>query len=203
MKVSHIIIKVNNLDEAVEKWTKKGFVVEYGKRKNSYNALIYFKEGPYIELYERYGMPSFLKKIMRFFGKKAFVDRMDFWDNHNEGIIGLELETYEDNVEKEVKLLKEYNEKYMLMNCKRLDAKDRNLKFTCVFPDNMKIPAFMTYFSIDPKPKTDIHPNGIKGVKSVAFGTEKKLIPLINQLCEDDRLKLYIGKGVRDLEWLQ
>lgn len=202
MKVSHIIIKVNCLDEAVKEWTKNGFIVEYGKKKNSYNALIYFKEGPYIELYERCGMPSLLKKVMKFFGKKAFVDRMDFWDNHQEGIIGLELETYQTNVEKEVGLLREYNEKYMLMNCKRLDAKDRKLEFTCVFPDSMKIPAFMTYFSIDPKPKTDIHLNGIKGVKSIAFGTEEELIPLINKLCDDDRLKLFIGSGVCDLEWL-
>lgn len=45
MKVSHILYKVNDLDEAVRDWSKEGFTVEYGKTKNPYNAIIYFSEG--------------------------------------------------------------------------------------------------------------------------------------------------------------
>ena len=203
MKLSHIIIKVDNLEKAVKEWTEKGFVVEYGKSKNPYNALIYFKDGPYVELFERCGIPRFLKKIMRLFGKKAFIDRMDYWDNHEEGLIGLEIETYEKTLDKEIEMLNDYNEKFFKIDAKRLDTKNRELEFTCVFPDNLKIPPFMTYFSVDPKPKEHIHSNNIKGVKSISFGTDESLIPLINKLCNDNRLKLFVGDGVRDLEWLE
>lgn len=34
MKVSHILYKVKDLDEAVRKYRADGFVVEYGKPKN-------------------------------------------------------------------------------------------------------------------------------------------------------------------------
>ena len=46
MKLGHVIYKVNDLDRAVEEYTAKGFMVEYGKAKNPYNALIYFAEDP-------------------------------------------------------------------------------------------------------------------------------------------------------------
>ena len=62
MKLGHIIIKVNDLDKAVNEYTKKGFIVEYCKKKNPYNALIFFTEGPYLELLETTGMSSFIKK---------------------------------------------------------------------------------------------------------------------------------------------
>lgn len=35
MKVSHILYKVKDLDEAVRKYRADGFVVEYGKPKKS------------------------------------------------------------------------------------------------------------------------------------------------------------------------
>lgn len=202
MKLSHVIIKVDDLDKAVKDWTDKGFVVEYGRAKNPINALIYFKEGPYVELYLNCGMPSFMKKILKLFNKDL-IARFDDWDSHAPGPIGLELETYEKTPDAELEKLDRYGEKYFVINSGRNDTKGRKMKFFCIFPNSVKVPAFMTYFSIDPKPKTDIHPNGIKGVKSVCFGTEERFIPLIKEMCDDDRLKLFIGDGVKDLEFLE
>ena len=59
----------------------------------------------------------------------------------------------------------------------------------------------MTYYNIDPKPKNFIHPNGIKGIKSISFGTSEKLLPIIKDICDDNILKLFIGDGVKDLEY--
>lgn len=203
MKLSHVILKVDDLDKAVQEWTDKGFVVEYGRVKKPNNALIYFKEGPYLELYLNCGMPSIAKKMLRFFGKKDLIDRFDAWDSHEPGLIGLEVETYEKTPREELEKLKRYKEKYTVISSGRKDTKGRDMKFYCVFPDSLKIPAFMTYFSIDPKPKTDIHPNGVKGIESVAFGTEERFIPLIRELCDDERLKLFIGEGVKDLKFIE
>jgi len=50
VRLGHVIYVVKDLDAAVNEWRKKGFTVEYGRTKNPMNALIYFSEGPYIEL---------------------------------------------------------------------------------------------------------------------------------------------------------
>lgn len=201
MKVSHILYKVHDLDKAVKEWRDKGFVVEYGKEKNPYNALIYFSKGPYLELFQNSGMPGFIKGLLRVFGKGAMVNRMNHWEQAEEGLVGVAIENYEDNLDKELRILTENNQKYFSTRSKRLDTKGNHLKFTVAFPDEMKIPFFMTYFNIDPKPKNFIHPNGIQGIDSISFGTDKELISLINQLCDDSILKLYIGNGVKDIKF--
>jgi hypothetical protein len=59
----------------------------------------------------------------------------------------------------------------------------------------------MTYFDVDPKPEKFVHPNGVAGIKSVSFGTKKEYFPLIRELCDDPILKLFVGEGVRDVEY--
>jgi len=71
-----------------------------------------------------------------------------------------------------------------------------------LFPDNLQIPFLMTYFNIDPKPKKGfVHPNGIYRIKSISFGTNETLIPIIKELCDDTTLKLFLGNGVKNLEY--
>jgi hypothetical protein len=40
MNLGHVIYKVDDLHKAVKEYTAKGFVVEYGKSKKPYNAVI-------------------------------------------------------------------------------------------------------------------------------------------------------------------
>lgn len=101
MKVSHMILKVNDLQKAVEEYREKGFSVEYGSAKRAYNAIIYFSDGPYLELLASTGMPEMMKRLLCLSGKKKFADRLDLWDTHEGGPCGLALETYESNLERE------------------------------------------------------------------------------------------------------
>ena len=50
MKLSHLLYKVDNLNDSVRFFRDKGFNVEYGSKNKPKNALIYFSKGPYIEL---------------------------------------------------------------------------------------------------------------------------------------------------------
>jgi hypothetical protein len=50
MKISHLMYKVDDLKQAVKKFSDLGFTVEYGKKENPYNAIIYMKDHTYIEL---------------------------------------------------------------------------------------------------------------------------------------------------------
>lgn len=202
MKLGHIIYKVNNLDEAVNEYAKKGFTVEYGKKKNPCNAIIYFAEGPYLELLHNTGMPSFAKKIFKFIGKKAFVKRLITWENSKEGLIGVALENDRFDVDIEQQILDKANLEYLKMRSGRTDTKDRKLRFKGIFPDDIEIPVLGAKFNINVRPPKDyIHPNGVKRIKSVSFGTKEKFVPVIKQLCDDDGLKLFIGEGVKHLEF--
>ena len=200
MKVSHMILKVNDLQKAVEEYREKGFTVEYGSAKRAYNAIIYFSDGPYLELLASTGMPEMMKRLLCLSGKKKFADRLDLWDTHEGGPCGLALETYESNLEREKKLLDQAKQKYVVMPSHRNDTKGRKLRFTCLFPDDLQIPFLMTYFNIDPKPKSFVHPNGVKRIRSVSFGTSKERIPLICALCDDPALVLFEGNGIHSIE---
>lgn len=201
MKTSHIIYKVDDLHQAVKEFKKKGFEVEYGTKKNPYNAIIYFSEGPYLELLASTGMPNFIKRIMRMLGKSKLVDRLNDWDNHKGGPCGVALENYKVDLREEKGILEKYKQGYYEMLSRRNDSKGRKLRFTCLFPDEMQLPFLMTYFNIDPKPVNFIHPNGIRRIKNVSFGTREELIPIIKELSDDPVLTLFIGSGIKDLEF--
>lgn len=194
MKVSHVLYKTNNLEASFKEFEKLGYKVVNGSRKKPHNALIYFSEGPYIELLEKAPVSSFLKVILRLLGKGKVVDRFNSWENSTEGFFEICLETNTTNFKKEEKILAKFEEGYFITNSKRIDASNRVLKWKLLFPNQIKIPFLMTQFNINPKPKNFVHPNKIKRIKQISYSTEASIIPVINELCNDDILQLFIGK---------
>ena len=194
MKVSHVLYKTNNLEASFKEFEKLGYKVVYGSRKKPHNALIYFSEGPYIELLEKAPVSSFLKVILRLLGKGKVVDRFNSWENSTEGFFEICLENNTTNFKKEEKILAKFEEGYFITNSKRIDASNRVLKWKLLFPNQTKIPFLMTKFNINPKPKNFVHPNKIKRIKQISYSTEASIIPVINELCNDDILQLFIGK---------
>ena len=194
MKVSHVLYKTNNLEASFKEFEKLGYKVVYGSRKKPHNALIYFSEGPYIELLEKAPVSSFLKAILRLLGKGKVVDRFNSWENSTEGFFEICLENNTTNFKKEEKILAKFEEGYFITNSKRIDVSNRVLKWKLLFPNQIKIPFLMTQFNINPKPKNFVHPNKIKRIKQISYSTEASIIPVINELCNDDILQLFIGK---------
>ena len=194
MKVSHVLYKTNNLEASFKEFEKLGYKVVYGSRKKPHNALIYFSEGPYIELLEKAPISSFLKAILRLLGKGKVVDRFNSWENSTEGFFEICLENNTTNFKKEEKILAKFEEGYFITNSKRIDVSNRVLKWKLLFPNQIKIPFLMTQFNINPKPKNFVHPNKIKRIKQISYSTEASIIPVINELCNDDILQLFIGK---------
>ena len=202
MKLSHILIKVNDLDKAVKEWQDKGFIVEYGKKHNPYNALIYFKNGAFIELFKFNGLPKIINHLLNLFGKRKFVEKMNFWANHEEGLLSIMLENYEENLDKEISILQNHGLSGVLSNKTRIDLKNRKLKFKVLFTNDVHFPDLMTFFSVNPKPQKDIHPNGIKGIKSISLGLTEKQKKIFLDICNDEQIILFEGEGIKDLEWL-
>lgn len=200
MKLSHVILKVNRLDEAVREYREKGFAVEYGKTKNSYNALIYFSEGPYLELLAGTGLPDFVKKLLSFFGKGVVADRLQRIDGCGLGYCELALENYETDLACEKAILEKYGIRCCEMSGRRLDTRGRDLRFQIAYPEALNVPFLMTYFSEDPKPVDFVHPNGVRGIKKVIYRTDPARFAPIRALCDDERLELAAGSGL-DVEF--
>lgn len=195
MKVSHVLFKTNNLKKTFKEFEKSGFKVEYGSKKKPHNALIYFSEGPYIEILEKAPVSFFIKLILRFIGKGYLAERFTSWENAEEGFFEICLENNTSNFRAEKKLLKQLGEKYFVTQSKRIDPMNRVLKWKLLFPRQIKIPFLMTPFNINPKPKNFAHPNKINRIKKISYYTEANIIPIINELCNDDILQLSTGKG--------
>lgn len=201
MKVGHIIYKVNDLQKAVEDYRAEGFTVEYGTKKDPYNALIYFSEGPYLELLHRSGMPRFVKLALRVIGKGYLADRMNAWDASEEGLLAVCLEGDKQNIATEMSILKQAGQRFFKTTATRHDTHDRALIYTCVFPEEMKLPFLMSAFSTNPRPKNFTHANGVRRIRHVQLGTAAELMPLISKLCDDATLSITEGDGVSDLQY--
>ena len=197
MNVSHVILKVSNLNEAVEYYREHGFSVEYGKNKNPLNALIYFSEGPYIEILPGTGMPVVFKKIFRLLGKAGLVQRLDHYDSSDNGYCDLGLENHMDNLDKERSILMKYGIASFQKSIRRIDTQGRDLRFKVAIPEALDVPFLMTYFSEDPKPHNFVHSNGVRGIKKVIYRTNADKILLIKELCDDERLVVLEGKGIQ------
>ena len=195
MKVSHVLYKTNNLKTSFKAFEKLGFNVEYGSIKKPHNALIYFSHGPYIEILEKAPISRFIKLILRLIGKGLLVERFNSWENAKEGFFEICLENDTTNFEKEIKILSKFKEGFFLTRSKRIDPSHRVLTWKLLFPNQIKIPFLMTPFNTNPKPKNFVHPNKINRIKQISYCTEANIIPIINELCNDDRLQLSAGKG--------
>lgn len=193
MRAGHVIYKVSDLKQGVEEWREKGFVVEYGSKKDPYNAIIYFSEGPYIELLASTGMPSIFKKLLRLLGLKGVVNRFDRWDSGEDYWCGFCMEKDAGSLNEEIKQLGIYKRKgFYLKNAKRTDLKDRKLKYKCFFPAEISLPFLMSYFNIDPKPKNFIHPNGYRRISKIKFATTVEVASVINRLLKDQSVEVEV-----------
>lgn len=197
MKLGHLILKVPQLDQAIQEQRKKGFTVEYGRAKNPRNALIYFPEGPYIELLSGSGMPGAAKTLLLLFGKRAFVERFSRLDICEPGYQELVLETCETSLHKERVLLRNQRIKSCEAPMRRTDIRGTNLRFRIASPTALDIPLLMTRFSTDPRPMNLVHPNGIRRINHVIYGANPTHFPLIKQLCDDENLELTEGSDIK------
>ncbi len=128
-------------------------------------------------------------------GKTHLVKRFNSWKNAEEGYFDICLENYKNDFKKEVEILNEHKEHYFITKSSRLDPSNRLLKWKLLFPKNIHLPFFMTYFNIDPKPKNFIHPNGVKKINEVSYYTDNSLISIFKKLCDDSTIKLTNQKG--------
>ena len=142
-------------------------------------------------------MPGAAKATMRFFVKGVLMDRLQRIDDCAPGHCELALENYETKLNREIAILQRHGIKSFKVSSRRIDTHGRDLRFRLAIPETLDVPFLMTYFSVDPKPVNFVHPNGIREVGNVIYGTASSRFAVIRELCDDKRLELTEGGGIR------
>lgn len=98
---SHYLVRVEDLHQAVADFQAAGFFVEYGSKPDkAYNAMIYFEEGGFIELFNPplHGLKGRLQRSMAWLGAKlghALLARFNRWVTYS-GLVDFALESRVD-----------------------------------------------------------------------------------------------------------
>ncbi len=209
MRASHIVYNVSNLDDAVKEWEEKGFHVEYAQKSHKHNALVLFSEGPFIELLEMKSIGFFTLFLASIVMGKEMADGMKklkpIFGNLEKDTGLFSIEKDNGGLEEQIAVLEKHGirGKYV-KNVKRTDPKGNKMRWKLFFPYNVDLPFLMSYYNIDPKPKNFVHPNGVKGIKSLKLVTSKEAIEVLQELVDDPIIEFVEGDEhsvVHDVEF--
>lgn len=191
MRLSHVLYRVDNLHNAVDRLEKAGFQITYGsKPATAHNAIIWFETGVFIEIYSSPKLPFILQCFMNIAGLKAVAERLVKWQNTPNGWCEWSLETTAKNLTAQKQALKLLDIKFSSFRTSRTDIHQRKLRWELLAPADIHFPFLMSAYSVDPRPAKIVHPNGASGVSMLYVGKEnlqmqllEKLLPSKNGLC--------------------
>lgn len=201
MKLSHVLFRVNDLQQAVAQLTAAGFIVEYGtKPEQAYNAFIWFEEGIFIEIYKEKPLAGWSKFLLNILGYGALLQRMEKWKNIGHGWCEWSVETETAGLAYQHDILKQHRIPFVMhKRAKRIDVKGRLLKWSLIFPKNIYFPFIMSAYVPNPRPLYIAHPNQISKIESIVVG-EAQLDLHLMSLLAIDRSKLVLVKGAKGLQ---
>lgn len=199
MKITQIVYKVDDLQKAICSAAAKGFVAEYGRKKNPYNAFVYFADDTFLEFVDNMGIPKVVKMVMKIVNKK-FIDRFEKWDNAKEGPLGIGIQVTESQIhEIGVYLKNKYNINCFKLTSKRKDLHGVNFVAQCLFPENIYLPFFVTPYRNANNTVLHQNLNGKKKVKHIDVTLEEREYVIVCDLLSEfqlwDDLGAYIQKG--------
>ncbi len=204
MRAGHIIYAVDDLEKAMAEWRNEGFEVQYAKKSKKYHALIFFSEGPFIELMDVDSIPKLGLKLMSLFGGKAMVDRIRMAEEAEAESAILCIEKDEGDLDEEIAFLTKRgkNGNYM-KRVKRKDPKGNVYRWKLFLPFDLNLPFLMSYYNIDPKPKNFVHPNGVKRIKKLRLATNRECIDILEELIDDETIELVEGNKKAEVVFVE
>lgn len=181
-QIGHILIKVDNLKEAVEDYEALGFRVTYGSVPGkSTNAMVYFEDGSFLELFStNFGQPvnsimGFMVKCMHAL-KNIYAGRMNKYILPGEGFRDYALDSAEGKEFRsnlgmlENQGLSIFGPKHM----KRKNAEGILLQWSLCYTPQEHLPFFMSPYSPSEAMTTlkTNHLNGVSGLAELVITTK-------------------------------
>ncbi|MDC7125883.1 MAG: VOC family protein [Spirochaetales bacterium] len=179
-RLDHVLVRVDNIEEAVNKYSSAGFKVYLGSRgKKCYNGMIYFKNNTFIELVDQSKFPG----ILKFLAKKKILNKLGIMasrmalyaasDNFylDYAVYNSSIGTFHETVKALVgkKVSKP-------MDFKRTDFFGHPLEWSLFAFDDLELPFVISdYKPVKLPEETAVnHPNGAVGIEHLIVETTAK-----------------------------
>jgi hypothetical protein len=172
LRASHLVYKVDDVRTAVEDFTRLGFTVEYGGDPGrAHNALVWFAEGPFIELFQLHRAFGLLRwPLSAAYGRGA-GERLMRWARPGEGWRDLALETDEPTLAETHTTLREAGVPTSRVIKGRRTRPDGELvRYQFLTPRPARLPFVVSAYDPPQRPAQIVHPNGVRGIAKVRMG---------------------------------
>lgn len=197
LHISHVLYQVEDLHKAVKKLSDAGFIVSYGTRpEQAYNALIWFEQGAFIELFQPPRLPTIMKVLMKISGYRPALDRMEKWHAVGRGWCEWALESTATDLNSVKEFFKQEKRRFKGMRKRRKDSNGQVLSWQLLLPDDIHFPFIMSAYVPQPRPDTINHPNGITRIAAIVIGNNNLDTDLLDKLLSQRScLELANGKS--------
>lgn len=183
-RLDHVLVRVSNLDKAVNQFRMAGFTVYYGaKPEQAYNAMIYFEDHSFIELVDTTKFPVLLRclaktKILNLGG--SFYKRIGAYALSKERF--LDYSIYSGAIEEDYKRIKTRGIK--LHELKRTDVFGKKLQWKLFATNNNELPFVMSAYAPSKYPEVGAnqHKNSIQGIQQLEIQTTHDLTALSQEI---------------------
>lgn len=183
IRISHVLYLVEELHEAVKRLRQAGFTVNYGTDPaKAYNALIWFEQGAFIEIFQATKVSAFMKWLMKLCGYRSALDRMAKWQATGSGWCEWALESTAIELEWEKRFFDRGKRAFKGLRKRRKDIDGQVLSWQLLLPADIYFPFIMSAYVPDPRPETIEHLNGAKGIATIVIGQEEMDTAFLDQL---------------------
>lgn len=206
-KLSHLQIKVNSIEQAIEDFKELGFTVERGGKK-SRNAFVWFESGPFIELLEMHRSDAIFGVLFGLIYGKAMNARWQKWCAKGEGMIDFAIEPSDAKrldinnfsvVREEAKKLKLKPGKIITWSRKNIRGNKVYFSYMPILPK--ELPFLVSGYNIPQRPKSVIHKNGAYKINHLVVACSKEQYKVFQSIVKYDKsIMLEIGENFKIVE---
>lgn len=200
--LSHLIYKVNDLEQGVKFFKNLGFSIEYGSKSKT-NAIIYFRDKTYIEIRENMGVKPIYKFLLKVSNRKEFLETTLIQDRMNNSFLRFSLYAGDKELLRIKNIYKEKLGKGSISKkIKRVDTKNNILECSCFFPNNANYIFYNSQFT-NKNIWNVKHENKICGIRKIVYGIDDREKACLNSLDLDLRLEFIENQmGIKNVEFL-
>ena len=209
LKCAHVICKVSDIKQAVIDFRKLGFSVEWGSNpKKADNALIWFNEGPFIELFEEKSFYYKFNKMISIFCGSAAGNKLRKWYLMKEGwcdVAGEDINNNENIIEdakancKQLDDLRKKIQRIDLDTSKvikwsRRKPNGKIVRYSIFYLSPVEYPFVVSKYDSLQRPRKIVHENGALEIEKIIISVPPKMIKKYMYLFKNDS-RIEIRKG--------
>lgn len=206
MKLSHVQIKVTDINKAAEDYRKLGFEVEMG-RENGTNAFIFFGSDVFIELFSMSPATEKMAVLLGLYRGKGMKARWKKWSCRRDMLLDFAVEG-KTSERADLKNLDRCREEIIrkgipcsktVMGSRQPPDKPKT-KFGFFAPDIPELPFVVSAYTVNQKPNQSHHKNGAQRIKWLKVECTLEHEKMIRSLVGNDRqIRFVRGKKTRPL----